>query len=430
MSRATFLTLSLLLCSGWAIPGQQPVGDRLRIRVLQSGNFAYYVYEGGGESLTHCSISGSIQTYDLGMTTTAYPNLGMGCISYQTQPAGTRHVVETMLVLASDRNAYIIGCEKFVSAPPPGIGYSKTAQGLYVILAALEAYNSAMCRELRTGDTFEARWTSRGLTVTAFTGRAKAKEFTYAVLASKYLGAPDLAKPSPPHAPTQIGSGQTPSLGSSASLVNSDVVDMVKAGLSPNIIIAKIRACLCSFDTSPPALMGLKSAGVPEAVILAMVKTPGQATPKEVPAAPTAEPKIPLPQTTEAVKAEEAPPTWHQAKAVAHFYRERASPGAWVKWSIYADDVKIADLVNGRYFAAEIGPGMHVFRCGRKPESIQVRTDAGSEYYFRAELIIGFRRNGLRIVQVTKDQGEADVQRLRPLDPQHIAPAFRNSARN
>jgi hypothetical protein len=158
--------------------------DRVTIRVLQTGSFAYYVYESGGESTTNCMISGSINTYQLGTGTWSNPNLHMACNSYQTQPAGTRHEVKTMLVLASDGNAYVIGCERFVSPPPPGTGYSATAGMLHGILVGLEAYNSAMCRELRAGDTFEARRTSRGLAVTAYTGRAKAKEFTYGVLAS------------------------------------------------------------------------------------------------------------------------------------------------------------------------------------------------------------------------------------------------------
>lgn len=57
-------------------------------------------------------------------------------------------------------------------------------------------------------------------------------------------------------------------------LTNADVLDMLSAGLSQEIVIAKIRAATCEFDTSPGALKLLKAANVPDAVILAMVQAP------------------------------------------------------------------------------------------------------------------------------------------------------------
>lgn len=66
---------------------------------------------------------------------------------------------------------------------------------------------------------------------------------------------------------------QTPKL-NAKPLTNGDVVDMLKAGLSQEIVIAKINASACEFDTSPAALKMLKTANIPEAVILAMVQAP------------------------------------------------------------------------------------------------------------------------------------------------------------
>src|SRR5690606_5891257 len=55
-------------------------------------------------------------------------------------------------------------------------------------------------------------------------------------------------------------------------LQNADVVGMVKAGLSENIIAAKIRASDTNFDTSTDALANLSKEGVPESVVVAMVE--------------------------------------------------------------------------------------------------------------------------------------------------------------
>jgi hypothetical protein len=59
-----------------------------------------------------------------------------------------------------------------------------------------------------------------------------------------------------------------------SSLTSGDVVGMVRAGLSADIIVAKVKATTCSFDTTPAALKIVKDAGVPDSVILAMVQAP------------------------------------------------------------------------------------------------------------------------------------------------------------
>jgi hypothetical protein len=63
-------------------------------------------------------------------------------------------------------------------------------------------------------------------------------------------------------------------LGSVNELTNKDIVNLVSMQISPEIIVAKIRASACSFDTSTSALQELKKAGVPDSVILAMVEVP------------------------------------------------------------------------------------------------------------------------------------------------------------
>lgn len=57
-----------------------------------------------------------------------------------------------------------------------------------------------------------------------------------------------------------------------AKLNNKDVSDLSKAGLTSQIIVAKIKSAATEFDTSPAALQELKAAGVPDEVILAMVQ--------------------------------------------------------------------------------------------------------------------------------------------------------------
>ncbi|HEX7178018.1 MAG TPA: hypothetical protein VF240_22360 [Pyrinomonadaceae bacterium] len=57
-------------------------------------------------------------------------------------------------------------------------------------------------------------------------------------------------------------------------LENKHVMMMVRAKIAPEVILEKIRISSCNFDTFPPLLAELKSKGVPDSVLLAMVKAP------------------------------------------------------------------------------------------------------------------------------------------------------------
>lgn len=53
---------------------------------------------------------------------------------------------------------------------------------------------------------------------------------------------------------------------------NQEVLDLLMAGMSPQIVIAKIKASQAKFDTSPQALQALKSAGATDEMILAVIE--------------------------------------------------------------------------------------------------------------------------------------------------------------
>lgn len=57
-------------------------------------------------------------------------------------------------------------------------------------------------------------------------------------------------------------------------LTNKDIVELVKAGLSSDVIIAKIKTSRCNFNTDVPVLAELRKTGVPNEVIKAMIEAP------------------------------------------------------------------------------------------------------------------------------------------------------------
>jgi hypothetical protein len=74
-----------------------------------------------------------------------------------------------------------------------------------------------------------------------------------------------LAQPLPQDPPQNQAKQET------SELLNQDILDMQKSGLSDEIIIAKIRTSASRFDTTPATLTTLKAAGISDAVLTAMV---------------------------------------------------------------------------------------------------------------------------------------------------------------
>lgn len=111
-------------------------------------------------------------------------------------------------------------------------------------------------------------------------------------------------------------------------LTNKDVIFMLKAGLSSEIIITKIKISTVSFDTSASALRELKDAGADDSVIVAMIESGAPATPAApakpappasapaAPAAPTA-PKAAAPDDSPATRPSAPPPPTPSAPALS-----------------------------------------------------------------------------------------------------------------
>ena len=150
----------------YAPPPTAP-GGGLTLRVVEEQSVPYVQKLGGGPS-TSCNISGGSTTtysantvgnYTYGNANTS-TGLHMNCNTYDTT-VNWPHVLNVMLVEASDGNAYLIACDR--------------------------AWAWSKCVPLRTGDTFNARHTSKGLAVQAVNAKGKESEPTYAILQSKTL---------------------------------------------------------------------------------------------------------------------------------------------------------------------------------------------------------------------------------------------------
>lgn len=200
--------------------------------------------------------------------------------------------------------------------------------------------------------------------------------------------------------------------GQAAPLSNKDVVEMLKMGLSAEVIVAKIKVTPSKFDTGPAALQELKTAGAPDAVILAMVQAPNG----DAPAAPAA----PATAAPAATAAPSNSPATAETKALVYVYRKKNFNTRNMQPSVYVDNEEVARMDDGKYFIIRLTPGKHSIEVNKGHSGAQIDMKAGEEYYFRVDIKAGFWKGRGEITYMQKEQGSLEVQKMKPLEPKWV----------
>lgn len=228
--------------------------------------------------------------------------------------------------------------------------------------------------------------------------------FLCLVLVSTPLANHSLAAAFPsPHATQQQSSS------SAAPLNNKDVIELVKAGLSADVVTAKIKSSRTNFDTSPTALQELKAAAVPDAVILAMVQGPS-GTPAVAP--------------TEATSGTNTGET----KALVYVYRKKNFNTRNMQPSVYVDGVEVARMDDGKFFLIKLDPGKHGLEVNKGHSGAQIDMKPGEQYYFRIDIKAGFLKGRSEVTYMQKEQGSLEVQKMKPLEEKWIKDKSKVSA--
>lgn len=81
-------------------------------------------------------------------------------------------------------------------------------------------------------------------------------------------------------------------------LTNNSITELIRSGLSPEVVVAKIRTTPNRFDTSPAALQALNAAGIPNPIILAMVEASARPNTAASSGAPSATVEVSVPDGT------------------------------------------------------------------------------------------------------------------------------------
>lgn len=202
---------------------------------------------------------------------------------------------------------------------------------------------------------------------------------------------------------------------SASALTNKDVLDMLKAGLSPEIITAKIKISDTRFDTSVAALQELKAAGAAESVMLAVVES---ASPRAAAAPAKADADGPAAPPANATPSGPAPADG--AKATVYIYRRKNFSSRNLQPSVYVDGEEVARMDDGKYVALRLAPGKHTVEVNKGHSGAEIDMKAGEEYYFRVDYTTGFLKARSKIDFLQKEQGALEIKKMKPLEDKWI----------
>jgi hypothetical protein len=187
------------------------------------------------------------------------------------------------------------------------------------------------------------------------------------------------------------------------ALTNDSIVKMVKGGLSDDVVVTTIKAQMAEYSTNPDGLIALKTAGVSDRVIAAMVDRM---------AANGGAPHAINPGA--------------DAKAVVYVYRNRNSSGPPPNSpSVFCDEQELARMENGRYFGVPLDAGKHSFRSTDGQSVVALEVKAGQTYYIRGEVVpVRLKPRG-RLTRMSAEEGAGEARMLQPIDSSKVKDSSR-----
>jgi hypothetical protein len=187
------------------------------------------------------------------------------------------------------------------------------------------------------------------------------------------------------------------------ALTNDSIVKMAKGGLSDDVVISAIKAQTADYSTNPDSLIALKTAGVSDKVIAAMVDR--------------------MAASGGAAHTDNA---GAEAKAMVYVYRNRNSSGPPPNSpSVFCDEQELARMQNGRYFSVRLDAGKHSFRSTDGQSVADLDVKAGQSYYIRGEVVpVRLKPRG-RVTVMSVEQGASETRTLKPLDSGMVKDSLR-----
>lgn len=111
--------------------------------------------------------------------------------------------------------------------------------------------------------------------------------------------------------------------------------------------------------------------------------------------------------------ATENPSPANTADATVFIYRPSKMMGKALEPSVFVDDIELARMDNGRYFALKLKPGKHIVHMTDDKKGYAVDMGPGQTYFFRIGLEMGMFKGHGKITLDDAERATAEIKKLK-----------------
>lgn len=125
-------------------------------------------------------------------------------------------------------------------------------------------------------------------------------------------------------------------------------------------------------------------------------------------------------ETLVAVAIEPLPGAVSSEDATVYVYRPKKMVGSGLEPSVFVDDVELARMDNGRYFAVKVKPGKHIVRMTDDKKGYALDMAPGQVYFFRIGIEAGMWKGHGKITLDDAERAKVEIKKLKFLSQDKI----------
>lgn len=119
----------------------------------------------------------------------------------------------------------------------------------------------------------------------------------------------------------------------------------------------------------------------------------------------------------------EVPIPTNTGDAIVYIYRPKKMMGRALEPSVFVDDIELARMDNGRYFALRLKPGKHIVHMTDDNKGYAIDMGAGQTYYFRIGLEMGMWKGQGKITLDDADRAIKEIKKIKYIGKDKIKAA-------
>jgi len=117
--------------------------------------------------------------------------------------------------------------------------------------------------------------------------------------------------------------------------------------------------------------------------------------------------------TTLIAVAMETPAAANAADSIVYIYRPSKLAGKALEPSVFVDDIELARMDNGRYFALKLKPGKHIVHLTDDKKGYAIDMGPGQTYYFRIGLEMGMWKGHGKITLDDAGRAITEIKKIK-----------------